>query len=61
MRGKPRAPGDSEGSAVYMSLPQHDLYDPDLRRLERQGAWPKPGEHGSVRSEAEEALFHAAL
>lgn len=45
----------------YMGLPQHDLQNEDLQRLELEGAWPKPGEHLSVRSEAEEVLFNKAL
>ncbi|CAK0802133.1 unnamed protein product [Prorocentrum cordatum] len=44
-----------------MGLPQHDLQNEDLQRLELEGAWPEPGEHLSVRSAAEEVLFNKAL
>jgi hypothetical protein len=56
--------GASDDDAVYidfMSLPQHDLQDPDLQRLMLENNIPKPGEHPSVRTEAEDVMFRKAL
>ena len=53
---------DDEGVFVdYMSLPQNDEQSPELRQLESENNWPKPGEHPAVRSEEEEAQFKEAL
>ena len=53
---------DDEGVFVdYMSLPQNDKQNPELRQLESEDNWPKPGEHPAVRSEEEEAQFKEAL
>ena len=45
----------------YMSLPQHDMEDPDLQRLDRAGNWPAPGAHRAVRTDEEDATFKAGL
>ncbi|CAK0833501.1 unnamed protein product [Prorocentrum cordatum] len=45
----------------YMGLPQHDMQNQHLQRLELAGAWPEPGKHPAVRSETDELLFKKAL
>ncbi|CAK0834718.1 unnamed protein product [Prorocentrum cordatum] len=45
----------------YMGLPQHDMQNQDLQRLELAGACPEPGKHPAVRSETDELLFKKAL
>jgi hypothetical protein len=56
--------GAEDGDAVFldfMSLPQHDSRDGELRRLSQEGNWPKPGRHPSVRTTDEEEYFKKAL
>ncbi|CAK0849703.1 unnamed protein product [Prorocentrum cordatum] len=47
--------------ADYMSLPQHNMQDPYLQRLEREGNWPEPGTHPSVRTAEEDAIFKTSI
>ena len=56
--------GASDDEAVfvdYMSLPQNDKQNPELRQLDIENKTPKPGDHPAVRSEEEEAQFKEAM
>jgi hypothetical protein len=56
--------GAEDDDAIFLdfiSLPQHDSQDGELRRLSREGNWPNPGRHPSVRTPVEEEYFNKAL
>jgi len=53
-----------DDDAVFMdfiSIPQHDFQNPELRLLDSQGSWPMPGTHAAVRTLEEETLFRKSL
>ncbi|CAK0883545.1 unnamed protein product [Prorocentrum cordatum] len=54
--------GDDDAIFIdYLSLPQNDKQNPELRRLELEQRTSEPGKHPAVRTEAEEAQFKVAL
>lgn len=62
--GELDAQGAPDTDAVfidYMSLPQNNKLDPDLKRIEARGERPGPGEHPAMRSVEEEERFKVAL